>query len=366
MTGIGPRRLWVGWLIVAGFVLVVAFSAPSPAGAAYEPAGQGATGLRLEEGFVGLLRQNGVKLGVVDGATLRKREIDFPVDGGKIDPPSKRGTVLHAGGMTLMRGHRRFRIDDLMVKTTRKRSPLSAKVGGGQIKLFTAGQLTVDRSGFGSRIRSGDLQMTAKLAVRLNHKLGLNRVFEEGLSVGSALTRVQPALAQISHARRISLELDPGLLAKLQQLHVAVNPIHPAEHPDVFTFPIFGGQLAPDLSGGIMQDEGALELLQLGAGQVFWREPSVDLEGSGLTAEVDLEPAPPYRGKIGRVQIASLELSGAVTASRPSQRTLELAGGHLALSPEGAAELNDAFAEGKPIFAAGETMGVLAFTALAS
>jgi hypothetical protein len=365
MTANGRRRLQVGWALCAAFLLV-SYSSSSPAEAAYEPAGSGSTRLELEKGFVALLKRNGVKLGVTGGATLRKRQVVFPVSGGKLDPTSERGTILHAGALTLTRGSRRFRIDDLMVKTTRKRSPLSAKVGGGQIKLFTAGQLNVERSGFGSRIRSQDLQITAKLAVRLNHKLGLNRVFEEGITVGSAATRVQPALAKISHARRLSLELDPALLAKLQQLHVAVNPIHPAEHPGPFTFPIFGGQLAPSLSAGFLQNEGSLELLQLGAGQVFWQEPWLDLEGGGLEASVDLEPAPPYRGKIGRVSIASLDLSAALLESRPSQRTLGISGGRLALSPEGATELNDAFAEGDPVFAAGESLGIVSFSAVAS
>lgn len=364
MSAPARRRLRAGWAIYTAFVLV-GFSAASPAGAAYEPAGSGATSLELEKGFAALLQRSGVKLGVTAGATLRKRKVGFPVSGGKLDPASERGTILHAGALTLTRGSHRFRIDDLMVKTTRKHSPLAAKVGGGQIKLFSAGRLTVERNGFGSRIRSEDLQMTAKLAVRLNHKLGLDRVFEEGLTVGSALTRVQPALAKISNTRRISLELDPALLAKLQQLHVAVNPIHPAEHPGTFTFPIFGGQLAPNLSAGLLQNEGSLELLQLGAGQVFWHEPWLDLEDGGLSASVDLEPAPPYRGKIGRVSIASLDLAGAALESRPAQRTLGLADARLALSLEGATELNDAFAEGDPVFATGEPLGTVSFSALA-
>jgi hypothetical protein len=362
---IGSRRFLFRAGSLGAALVLLGFSAP-PAPAAYDPAGSGATKLELEQGFAALLRRNGVRLGVTGGTTLQKGKVRFPVSGGKVDPASKRGTVLHAGALTLTRGSRGFRIDDLMVKTTRKRSPLSAKVGGGQIKLFEAGNVTVRRAGFGVAIRSVDLRMTAKLAVRLNHKLGLNRVFTEGVSVGSTVTRVEPALASISHRGRLSIELDPVLLAKLDQHFVAVNPIHPAEHPGAFTFPIFAGKLAPRLSAGVLQNEGSLELLQLGAGQVFWHEPWLDLEGGGLSASVDLEPAPPYRGKIGRVSIASLDLAGAVLESRPSQRTLGVAGGRLALSPEGAVELNEAFAEGDPVFAAGESLGTVSFSTVAS
>ena len=336
------------------------------AGAAYDPAGSGATRLELEKGFATMLKENGVKLGVVGGATLKGREIAFPVSGGKVDAAAGRGTVLHGGSVRIGRGSRGFRIDDLMVKTTRPRSPLAAKVGGGQIKLFTARDLSVRRTGFGVSIRSVDLLMSANLAVRLNHKLGLHRVFEEGLPVGSAVTRVEPSLASISQRGRLSLDLDPALLAKLNQLFVAVNPIHPAEHPGAFTFPIFGGRLSPQLSAGVMDGEGSLELLQLGGGQIFWREPSVDLGGGSLSVEADVEPAPPYRGEVGPVAVASLDLSAGVAASHPSARTFEVNGARLVLSGEGAGQLNEAFAEGKPVFAAGEAMGTLSFAAEAN
>jgi hypothetical protein len=319
--------------------------------------------LELSKGFISLLRKNGVKLGVAEGARKGDAGLVLPVSGGKVDPASSRGTILHGGVITVSRGRRSFRIKDLMVKTTRRRSPLAAKVGGGQIKLFTAGGLTVRRTGFGVAIRSVDLRMTANLAVRLDHKLGLNRVFAEGLPVGTAFTKVDPALAALDRSGRLSLDLDQGLVAKLNQLFVAANPIHPAEHPGPFTFPIFGGQLSPQLTGGVMQDEGALELLQLGGGQVFWAEPWVDLDSGSLSMEADVEPSPPYRGKIGRVSVASLDLSAASVAARPAQRNIEMAGGRLALSSEAATELNEAFAGGKPVFAAGEPMGTLAFTA---
>jgi hypothetical protein len=358
----GLRRFRAGLASIAAAVVLCSASSPFAA-AAYEPAGPGTTRLVLTKSFVAMLHDNGVRLGAGEGATSGKRVLAFPVSGGKVDPRSSRGTVMHAGAVTLSRGHRRFQIEDLMVKTTRRHSPLTAKVGGGQIKLFTARGLSVQRHGFGVSIGSLDLRMTAKLAVRLNHKLGLDRAFAAGMRVGSASTRVAPALASIARAGRASLDLDPGLLAKLQGLFVAVNPIHPAEHPGAFTFPIAGGRLSPQLSAGVVEQEGALELLQLGGGQLFWREPSVDLDSGSLAMEVDLEPAPPYRGKIGLAAVASLDLSVATIASYPSRRALELGGGRLVLSAEAAAELNELFARGEPVFSAGETMGSVSFLA---
>ena len=40
---------------------------------------------------------------------------------------------------------------------------------------------------------------------------------------------------------------------------------------------------------------GAIEALQLGAGQVFIKEPWIDLSAGTISAELDLEPTPAFR-----------------------------------------------------------------------
>jgi hypothetical protein len=336
----------------------------SSAGAAYDPVGSGETVLRLDRGFVRFLEHSGVSLEAREGARFKHAALHFPVSGGKVDPRRGRGTVLHAGALRLARGNHRFLIKDLTVKTTHRSAPLSANVGGGQLKLFNGGRLSFRRVGFGLSIAIRDLRLSAKLAIRLNHKLGLDRIFAPGAVVGSAVTRTAPATAALAEVGRLSFEPDAALVAKLDDLFVALNPIHPAEHPNsAFTFPIFDGALALDGSAGKIKDLGALELIQLGGGQIFWQELWVDFDAGSLSAEVDVSPSPPFSGKAGRIAIAALDLTSARVSPFPKSRTIAVEGVRMRLSATTAAAFNEAFAQGGGEFAPGEALGTLSFIA---
>ena len=330
----------------------------------YDPLGSGATRLTLDKGFLRLLKENGVKLGALAPAKVEAGAVVFPVSGGKFDPTNAKGTVEHEGALVLRAGSRSVPLRELQLKTTQKRSPLSVKVGGGQLKLAEAGGLAVSREGFGDRVKASALTLSAKVATRLDKKLRLHGVFEEGQALGSALTRAQPETITVLREGKVSLALDPTILAKLGSLFVAVNPIFPAEHPGVFTLPIFGGTIAPDGSIGTVETSGSLEALQLGGGQVFLAEAWLELAGKSYSAEVDTEPAPPYAGKAGRIGVAGLQL-GTVVANAKA-RTVSISGVPLTLTPALADTFNEVFAkpQGRQgVFVAGEALGSISFTA---
>ena len=331
----------------------------------YDPLGSGTTKLTLDQGFLALLRQNGVKLSAAAPAKLRGTVLSFPVSGGKFDPTDAKGTVEHEGALRFAKGNRSLPLSALQLKTSQRRSPFSVKAGGGQLKLASAKSLTVSREGFGERVEVSSLSLSAKVAERLGKKLHLRGAFKEGQPLGQALTKAQPQRVAVLGKGRLSLTLDPGILAKLDSLFVAVNPIFPAEHLGaLFTLPIFGGTIAPDGSLGTLETQGALELLQLGGGQLFWREPWLELGARGLSAEVEAEPSPPYSGKVGRVGVAGL--AGGVVASDPKARTGGVSGASLSLGASTAAAFNEVFArpQGRDgVFAAGEALGTATFTA---
>jgi hypothetical protein len=153
------------------------------------------------------------------------------------------------------------------------------------------------------------------------------------------------------------------MVAKLNGLFVSVNPIFPAEHAGpIFTFPIIvGGAIAPDASLGTLRTGGDVEFLQLGAGQVFWHEFWLDLGAKSDSAEVDVEPTPAFPGKLGRIGV--LDLGPPAVSADPKARTVSVSGAPLALQAQTAKTLNEAFAEGKEAFAAGEAVGSLSFAA---
>lgn len=355
-----------GRLLITCLVALVGLAATPAAKATYDPLGSGVTVLKFDKAFRKLLRDHGVELATREGASFKGGALRFPVSGGRFDPTTKKGTVEHSGIAFFERAGRSLSLKKVQLKTTRPSSPLVAKLGGGQLKLGPARRLVVTRPGFADEVTVSKLRLSAKFATRLSKRLRLRGVFKEGMPVGSAVTRANPETVTVLGQGRAQLELDPGMVAKLDDLHVAVNPIFPAERPGVFTLPIFGGKLAPDLSAGFVQLHGGLELLQLGGGQVIWSESLVDLGSRSLSPEVEVKPSPPYVGKAGLLAIATLDLEAGATAENPGPRTLAVDGAGLNLSESTAATFNEVFAKPqgkKGVFATGELLGRLSFLA---
>jgi len=336
--------------------------APAAHGA-YDPLASGATKLALDRSLLALFKQHGVRLSAVAPAKLKGGVASFPVSGGKFDPTTSRGVAEHEGALVLGANGASVPIRALQLKTTQRRSPFSAKVGGSQLKLASAQSLTVSRAGFGSAVKATQLTLSAKLATRLAKKLRLRGVVREGQALGSTLTKAQPRTVRLLGKGKVTLALDPGFQAKLASLFVAVNPIFPAERPSAFTLPIAGGEIAPDGSEGRVETSGSLEYLQQGGGQAFWADGSLDLAAKVFSPEVELRPTPPYAGKLGPVAVASF--APGPPASDAKARTLSLTG-PLSLDPSTAQAFNELFArpQGREdVFVAGEAAGSLSFTA---
>ncbi len=346
--------------LCTGALALLAFLAPASQ-AAYDPVGSGTVKLTLDRSFRSFLKQHGVKLSASAPAKLSAKAASFPTSAGEVDPTIGKGTLEPEGGLVIKAGGKHLALDHLMVKT--KRTPLLGKLGGGQLKLAKAKRISFKRQGFASAFTATKLTLTAKAATRLNKRLRLKDAFSEGQLIGTLVAKTQPATTTVLPSGKATVLLDPQILAKLDSLHVALNPIFPAEHVGPsFSFPIIAGsEIAPDASAGTLRSGGALEFLQLGGGQVFWRELWLDLAARVESAESEVQPSPPYAGKQGRVGV--LDLGGGVVSSDPRARTVALGGAPLSLQAGAAAAFNQAFAQGKAAFAAGEVLGAVSFTA---
>lgn len=351
------RRL--GAALLAALSCSLAVSAP--AAARYDPLASGQTRLVLAKRFASFLGKDGVRLAGSGAAERSGRAIVLPVSGGLIDPTTGKGRIEADGVLVFSTRSRRLPFRQLKVETNH--SPLIAKVGGGQLKLASAKQLSFAREGFGSDFQAKRLALSAKLVTRLNKKLRPKIRFQAGQLVGSIDSRTQPLTTTILERGRATLLFDPGFVAKLGELHVSLNPIFGAEHQGAeFTFPIvINGAISPDASQGILRTGGEVEFLQLGGGQVFWREPWFELGPGQLSVEADVQPSPPYEGKTARIAVAVLG-QGAVS-SDPSARTITDSGAPLALNAQSAKTFDEAFAEGKEEFRAGEALGTVSFVA---
>jgi hypothetical protein len=348
-------------------LVLLALVAPAIASATYDPIGGGSTTIRLDPAFLKTLRSHGVTLSATAPAKLKNGSVTFPVSTGELDPVAVKGSVQHEGALVFRHGTRKLPMKGLQLKTTQRSSPLSAKFGGGKLKLSSRAKLTTARSGFGMRAKVGSMLLSAKVATRLDKKLGLRGVFSEGDALGSSASTLNPASVAIAAAGKAELSIDPAFAAKLQSLFVAVNPIAPAEHPGSFTFPIAaGGTLATDLSSGFLKTGGAIEFIQVGGGQFFVRELEPELSGHVVNAESQLVlassgPGPNQGGAV-------FTLGAGSGASDPANRGLSLSGAPLALEPSTAQAFEEAFAkpQGKEdVFHAGDVLGALSFTAQA-
>jgi len=341
--------------------LASALAFPLAASGAYDPIGGGTTRIVLDRGFTAFLERARVSVTVKAGAAKRGRALVLPVTGGHFDPTVGQGEVEQQGSIVFSSPRGRLQVRKLVVRTSR--APLVARVGGSQLKVATSTATKARRHGFGNVLSAASLELTAKVATRLNKKLRPRQQFVAGQPIGTLVTEAQPLVTSIVPAGRATVTFDAAFLAKLDQHFVSLNPISPAERLGAtFTLPIVAeGSLAPDASTGTLRTGGEIEFLQLGAGQNFWHEPWFDVGLPAALAEVDVEPTPAFPGKLGQIPI--LQMGGGIVESHPGDRTIGLAGSSLTLPAGTAATFNQAFAAGEDDCSAGELIGILSFIA---
>jgi len=345
---------------VAAALLCATLLFQDAAWAGNDPLAGGTTRLAMDKRFARLLAANGVKLTAKAGARRRGRSLLLPVSGGSLDPTIERGVIENSGTLIFRHGRRRVVVRTVEVKT--KREPLVAKVGGSQLKIARAGRVSFERAGFGSAFTARPLRLTAKFATRLGKKLRLRGVFEVGQMLGGLRTEASPATLAVLPVGGATFTPAPDFVSKLDSLFVSLNPIAPMQRGagPVFSAPMAAeGTIAPDASAGVPRTAGGLEFLQLGSGQVFWRDPWLDLAAHQLLADVDVEPSPTLPGKVGRVAVAALG-AGAAT-SDPGTRAISLSAAPLVLTPDTAAYFNEAFNTDR--FQAGEPIGSISLSA---
>jgi len=328
--------------------------------AAYDPVGGGTAKLSLDPSFAAFLKKDAIKLSATAGAKRKGSSYRLAISSGNLDPTLGKGQLAAEGTLSFQSKQKKVPLRKIRIQT--KPAPLIAKVGGNQLKAAQGAKLSFKRKGFDSEVKATHLHLTTKLVTRLNKKLRPKTPFYTGQLLGTITSKAEPQLVTVEDRGKATLVFDSAFLAKLDQRFVSVNPVFPAEHQGAtFTLPIaLGGLLAPDGSEGTLRTGGAIELLQLGGGQIFWAEQWLDLATRSDSAEADLEPTPSFPGKLGRLGIFAI--SGGVFSADPHSRTISLSAAQLTLSGEGASQLNRAFAQGEAAaFGAGEAVGAFSF-----
>jgi hypothetical protein len=332
--------------------------------AAYEPLGSATTTISLAPSFAKFLEQDEIKLGAVAPAKARGAGFSLPLAEGRWDPTTGKGQIESEGAIVFESRRHKLPFRDLKLKANS--NPLTAKVGGGQLKVAASEQISSKREGFGSVFQAKALRLTAKAATRLNKKLRPETPFRPEQLIGTLQATSAPEVMGVQVKNRVTLAFAAGFAAKLKSLFVSLNPISPAELAPgpTLSFPIAtGSTISPDGTGGTIRTEGETELLLLGSGQIFWAQQWLDL-GSGMDlVEPNLQPSPLHGGKQSQAPLFSLSLAGAQISADAKRRTVSVAGASLVLTQAAADQLNQLLAGGKPVFSVGESLGSVAFTA---
>jgi hypothetical protein len=183
-------------------------------------------------------------------------------------------------------------------------------VGGGQLKVATSSKRSSARNGFGTKYSAKALKLTAKVATRLNKKLRPKTPFTQGQILGTLTTVAQPQLVTVLEQNRASVVLDPAFAAKMDSSSSRSTRSSPPNIP--------AGRPSPSRSSSMGRS-----------------------------------PQPERAYEIGAYS----------ASSDPKARTISVSGAPLTLTAATAQSFNEAFAEGKAVFAAGDALGAISFVA---
>ncbi len=368
-------------MAVALVAMFVGLVWASTASATSDPLASGSTSLHLKRGFKKKLSNIDVNLQKWGSGKANNSKVDVLVNGGSLDPTNGQGTVDNGGGFKFKHGKRTVPITEIEVNTANR--SVFAKVANARMKFgFLAGTMSYSRDGFGTIVKSTKLKLTGKAAKRINNKLGMSKQqpLNGGRVMSNAYSATQPTTVTVVPGGDATLLTNIRTVGKFVSVGVDFVPIAPATEklalPPSFFFPIGGGTIAPDASGGTVQTLGGVKLLQreFAPGLQLSMTLSsiwIDLNTKVATAEVSIDSTDqarvPTPGNVGRSSIANLDLSGATISSDPTNHTVTILNATATLQAVTAATLNSIFAEPilrmRDVFVEGDPLGPFSFTA---
>jgi hypothetical protein len=337
------------------------------------------------------------------GLKLKPKTLALPVNNGsQLDPTTGAGTIQTKGAFKARQGGRKTKVKITLLtfgaNAYSEPGKMNAKVGKKKVKGFaklSGGTLT--RDGFGAKLDGVSARLSKKGAKALKKALapgGGGKAKKASASAGGikagkplgtvSLTSV-PETVEVLPGGTLLFEADPLFAIKLARhcvnatLHIidpslpeAVTPIPPATEPVLrfFYFPVTGGSLAPDFSGGTVLSAGGQKLTKNDDGtfltgcadappvgtSVLQTDFQANFFVKALSATATLPTGP-----IGNAVLGGLDLSAATTSADVNTKQLSVTDAPVMMSSLAAQTLNTVFPNGSGIpsadFAAGDSLG---------
>jgi hypothetical protein len=360
----------------AAFALAFTLLALLPAGAtAYPSKGGGIAGhSTITISLDGKLRQAlegaGVQVLPLKPAHLKGKALRFPLkEEGTFEPRFGTGYAFLRGGIRLRSDSRTVAVRRLVLNTAKKR--LTAVVSGHTITLAATDDVKAPRTDLGIVVKVETLRLTTKGAQLLGGELGRRDLFRPHKPLGRAVVAAEFFTVPVTGGE-IDFSFDEGFRHELEALGVSisttgtVNPI--GSVPLAYQFPEVKGEINRTLThGGIRTGNDGLTFVQPASPQpriVTWTDIGLGFENGfgGEGSDVATAAWSFPDGQRGNAPIGQIEF-GESPLFNPKTGTFSAGPVAATLSPYAAQPLNDAFAEGKAFFAAGEPLGSFSFVA---
>jgi len=350
----------------AAFALAFTLLALLPAGAtAYPSKGGGIAGnstvtISLDGKLRQALEKAGVQVLPLKPAGLKGKALRFPLkEEGIFEPRFGTGYAFLRGGIRLRYGSRTVAARRLVLNTAKKR--LTAVVSGHTITLAVTDDVKAHRTDLGIVVKVETLRLTAKGAQFLGGELGRRDLFQPHKLLGRAVLAAEFFTVPVTGGT-IDFSFDEGFRQKLQSLEVSVHTtgaaVQTSTMPLAFEFPVKGATINRTLTHGDLYTSGSGMTLEQPATpfprKVDWGSLRLGFENGygGEGSDVVTAGSP-----IGQIDF------GESPAFDPSTGTFSAGPTAATFSPYSVGLLNEAFAEGRPVFGAGEPLGSFAFSA---
>lgn len=371
--GTAGVRMLASLALAAAGLLVLAASAS----AARDPISSGTTDLHMKHGFLRKLGNAEITVSPLGAATVEGNKISLSLREGMLDPTNVEGHLELRGGFKLSRGNRGVPINAVTVNTVKKR--VYAKVAKAHMELGEIGPLVANREGFGANFKATKLVLTEKAARRISNRLGLmqNKRLAGGRVISNLYVIAQPATVTLLPQGTATLTTNLATVAKFAakgvELPAGIAPIAPAKQPTAtsFEFPIAAGTLAPDGSSGTVSTTGGVQITKKTktlSPQMKMQNISIDFAAKTASVEIELGPAPPFPGAIGRSSIADVTLPANSVSADPATRTITVKDAEARLQAVAASTLNSVFNQPAPEpppasnFVVGDSLGTFSMT----
>lgn len=354
MTDSSPARAFRPRLLIGAVasLLVLLALAPAAAFAARDPLGGGGTDYHFKKGFVRKLNNLGVTVSTLGNASLTGNKLSQTYLDGKVDPTTGIGYVEQRGGFKFSLGNRGVPVTKVTVNTAK--GIVYATVAKAHMEFGKLSELAVNREGFGANMKTVKLELSEKATRRISNRLGLegSKRLNAGRVMSNTYTIAQPSTVTLLPKGAATLVGDAGTFEKFAEKGVKVpggiTPIAPATAPafGAFQFPITGGTLAPDATDGTVETSGGVQIVKEDepfSPTMKLTNIQVDFKAKTATVEIELLPAPPLPGAVGRSSIADVTLPANSVSADPNTRTITIVDAEATLQAVAAATLNDVF-----------------------